>query len=437
MKKILRGIILFFIVITITGCVQDKEYTITFESNGGSDIESIILLNEDTFLEPTNPTKEGHTFDGWYTEDTFETEYNFTDLLEGSLVLYASWTPLNFTITYDVEGEVYETVSADYDTVLTEPTEPIKEQYNFTGWYIDEELTTPYSFSTLVTQDLSLYAKFEVDVTDLFSAIFNMALLDNYKMTMNLYLLDYNLDITTESSIDGNHILTEVLGMSIKQVIIDNQPYSITEVLGIPVLVLDNEIAMDDTYTDYDFLIDADFIIEGDYYVIDSDIPELEEVTSYKIKINNGYVEEMILEMTIDDGSAIATITFSDIDNVVLDDFEYLSLEESNELIDLVEATQITDIDVYETSFFLSKMRHLEIDCSFESELCHIMSNNFEPFMYHLGYQTVVDIDYGLDTYIPYSEYVDLEQNEYKIIEIFELANLIYTYYLPEISSTN
>ncbi len=63
-------------------------YTITFDTAGGSSIDSIVVKENDMITKPDNPTKEGYTFLGWYIADE---EFNFEDLVKSDLTLVAKW----------------------------------------------------------------------------------------------------------------------------------------------------------------------------------------------------------------------------------------------------------------------------------------------------------------------------------------------------------
>ena len=66
-------------------------YTVTFDSQGGSKVDSQAVSHGGTVTEPTAPTYEGYTFGGWYTEAGCTTEYDFTTAVTESLTLYAKW----------------------------------------------------------------------------------------------------------------------------------------------------------------------------------------------------------------------------------------------------------------------------------------------------------------------------------------------------------
>lgn len=66
-------------------------FTVTFHSNGGSAVATQSVTSGGKVTEPTDPTKEGFTFDGWYSDSTLQTEWDFNDEVTGNLDLYAKW----------------------------------------------------------------------------------------------------------------------------------------------------------------------------------------------------------------------------------------------------------------------------------------------------------------------------------------------------------
>jgi len=67
-------------------------YTVTFNSNGGSSVDSQVISSGDTATAPTAPTKTGYTFAGWYTDSALTTAYNFSTAANRNMTLYAKWT---------------------------------------------------------------------------------------------------------------------------------------------------------------------------------------------------------------------------------------------------------------------------------------------------------------------------------------------------------
>ncbi|WP_309122498.1 InlB B-repeat-containing protein, partial [Paenibacillus sp.] len=141
-----------------------NEYTVDFNTDGGSAVESHQVPYHGTASEPTAPTKTGHTFDGWYTDSARTTAYNFAAPVTGNVTLYAKWTVNEYTIDFDTDGgSTVESQQVPYRGTASEPPAPTKTGHTFDGWYTDSGRTAAYDFATPVTGNVTLYAKWTVN----------------------------------------------------------------------------------------------------------------------------------------------------------------------------------------------------------------------------------------------------------------------------------
>jgi uncharacterized repeat protein (TIGR02543 family) len=151
MKKIVfLFTMLLSLCVVLAGCdlggpVAPSTYKITFDSDGGSSVSAIVAEAGAGIAAPTDPTKEGFIFVGWYLG---EVKYEFSVMPETNIELKAKWEekqiiipdPVEYTITLDVAGgDALEetTIKGEAGTTISLPT-PTKEGYEFEGWY-----TTP------------------------------------------------------------------------------------------------------------------------------------------------------------------------------------------------------------------------------------------------------------------------------------------------------
>ena len=74
--------------------------TITFDSNGGSAVETVTEDYGTAVVAPTAPTKTGYTFTEWCSDEELTTAYTFTTMPEADITLYAKWTAKTFTVSY-------------------------------------------------------------------------------------------------------------------------------------------------------------------------------------------------------------------------------------------------------------------------------------------------------------------------------------------------
>ena len=158
------------VVFAMTGCPNGTtEFTITFDSQGGSTIPSITGISSGTAISKPapDPTRLDHTFGGWFKEAVCTTEWNFeTDLVTGDTTLYAKWTEISqgpYTVTFNSqEGNSVDSITnVSSGTKITKPApDPIRSGYSFGGWYKEETCTTVWNFETdTVTSNTTLFAK--------------------------------------------------------------------------------------------------------------------------------------------------------------------------------------------------------------------------------------------------------------------------------------
>ena len=133
--------------------------TITFDTKGGSKIDSITIGKDTELTLPKEPTRDGYIFKGWV--DKKETPIYDKVLLAEDTTLYAVWkkdaTNNKITITFDTKGgSKIESITISKDTELTLPKEPTRDGYVFKGWVDKNE--TPIYDKVLLAEDTTLYA---------------------------------------------------------------------------------------------------------------------------------------------------------------------------------------------------------------------------------------------------------------------------------------
>ena len=168
MKKIyliIMGVIVLaaasFIIIINNVKNNNKQFSVTFDSNGGTPIESVKVKENSLVSKPNDPEKEGFVFLGWTENDKV---YDFNTKITKDITLVANYeikkeNVENYIIKFDTDGG-----SAILDQIVEKnanvkmPEEPVREGYTFKGWYLDGE---EYNFNTPVIKNLNLKAKWE------------------------------------------------------------------------------------------------------------------------------------------------------------------------------------------------------------------------------------------------------------------------------------
>src|SRR5574344_233083 len=142
-------------------------YTITYTLNGGTNasVNPTTYNVESNTITLSAPTKTGYTFTGWTTTGitTPTTSVTIAKGSTGDRTYTANWTINTYTVTFNANGgSDVASQKVNYEGKATTPTAPTKTGYTFSGWYSDNALTNTYDFSTAVTSDVTLYAKWEI-----------------------------------------------------------------------------------------------------------------------------------------------------------------------------------------------------------------------------------------------------------------------------------
>ncbi|MFC4305212.1 InlB B-repeat-containing protein [Cohnella boryungensis] len=141
-----------------------NSYTVSFNGNGGSAVDAVTVEYRGTAVEPVAPTRAGYTFGGWYSDIGLANKYNFSTLVTANLTLYAKWTAVNTVSFISNDGSAVADQTVEFGGRVMEPAAPTRTGYTFDGWYNDSSLTEAYGFTTAVTTNLTLYAKWTINV---------------------------------------------------------------------------------------------------------------------------------------------------------------------------------------------------------------------------------------------------------------------------------
>ena len=131
---------------TVTAKWKVNQYTITFDTNGGSEITPITQDYGTAITAPASPTREGYTFIGWdkAIPATMPAE---------NMTITAKWKVNQYTITFDSNGgSEIAPITQDYGTAITAPADPTREGYTFIGWDKAIPATMPAEDLTITAQ---------------------------------------------------------------------------------------------------------------------------------------------------------------------------------------------------------------------------------------------------------------------------------------------
>ena len=203
MGKIKVFIIAIVGLLLLTACGK-VEYNIVFSDNGNRTV--VTVLKGEILAKPSDPVRSGYIFLGWFKNLTDEKSYDFSSKVTGNFTLYAKWEKTNsgdltcnvkcedgyhlttacvcekdksgsdedakltlrtvkdekivrYTIKFDSAGgsDIYSQSVISGNKAI-KPSNPIKEGYEFLGWYLDGNL---YNFNVKVVKNITLVAKWE------------------------------------------------------------------------------------------------------------------------------------------------------------------------------------------------------------------------------------------------------------------------------------
>lgn len=133
-----------------------EEYQVSFVSNGGTPVEPIVTSKIED--EPKT-SREGYTFLGWYFDESLSSKASFPLEITEDITLYAKWEKNAYNVHFELDGGSGVS-DLKTDRIETEPI-PTKEGYTFLGWYFDGGFANKASFPLEVTDNITLYAKWE------------------------------------------------------------------------------------------------------------------------------------------------------------------------------------------------------------------------------------------------------------------------------------
>ena len=165
--------------ITLYAHWNAKKYSIGFDSNKGdgssepTTAERIVVTYDETYNNLPEVSRDGYTFNGWYTEKAGGNEIKASDrvTLTAEQTLYAQWTVNSYKVTFNAgegsfaDGSTNKFISQNYDSNYQMPETPVRRGYTFEGWYTGENSGTQVQSTDVVTlaADHELYARWTVN----------------------------------------------------------------------------------------------------------------------------------------------------------------------------------------------------------------------------------------------------------------------------------
>lgn len=149
---------LIVLIVAIVLITNNKSTVVTFNTNGGSTIKNIVVENG-KFKMPEDPVKEGFIFNGWLEDGK---PFDLNKEITTNTTLEATWISVDskiYEVTFKYDNSMEDVITkVEENKKILSPTKPIKNGYDFIGWYLGEN---EYDFNLPVTSNLTLLAKWK------------------------------------------------------------------------------------------------------------------------------------------------------------------------------------------------------------------------------------------------------------------------------------
>ena len=187
--------------ITLYANYSINKYTISFDTNGGTEVEPITQNYNTSVNAPSSPAKNGYRFAGWYSDISLNEIYEFTVMSATDITLYAKWELETYNIIYNLSGGINNSNNPSTFTIESADIilqNPQKAGYNFAGWYSDSEYKNPVvTIENGTYNNVEVFAQWEIINYNITYVMDENAINENatqYTVETDLaYLADANL----------------------------------------------------------------------------------------------------------------------------------------------------------------------------------------------------------------------------------------------------
>ena len=146
--------------VTLTAKWTANDYYVSFVTEHGDPPTSQNVPYNETANDPGKLTEEGYTFIGWYTDETYTKEFDFTKPITSNTTIYAKWTANDYYVSFFTEhGAPPTSQNVKYNGTATDPGTLSEEGYTFDGWYTDDTYSKKFDFTKPIKSNTTVYAK--------------------------------------------------------------------------------------------------------------------------------------------------------------------------------------------------------------------------------------------------------------------------------------
>lgn len=161
-KLLISALVLAFVLISMVLIIilKPNDVNVVFMSDDRI-IETVKVKKGNAVKRPIDPIKEEYSFVDWYYEDE---AYNFNNKVKKNITLIAKWESKNgevkkVNVVFDSNGgNDIESVETEIGNVISKPSDPVKDGYEFISWQLDNE---DFDFDTKITENITLTAKWK------------------------------------------------------------------------------------------------------------------------------------------------------------------------------------------------------------------------------------------------------------------------------------
>ena len=141
-------------------------YTVRYDLNGGDGTIAPASIKEgEKVAIPTDPTRGGYKFLGWFTASTGGDKVTADTVVNGNMTVYAQWERIipTYTVSYDVNGgnESYRDATVSEGGKVALPADPTRDGHKFLGWFTERNGGSEVSSDTVVTGNMTVHAHWE------------------------------------------------------------------------------------------------------------------------------------------------------------------------------------------------------------------------------------------------------------------------------------
>lgn len=150
---------------TTNDVVVPVEFTVTFDSAGGSAVANATVEEGGKAAKPADPTKEGYTFLGWFTTADGDVAFDFDAVITADVTVFAQWEAetVEYTVTFDRNYEgaaaIPDVKVAEGGKVAKPADDPTRTGFRFDGWFTTADGDVEFDFDAVITADVTIFAQ--------------------------------------------------------------------------------------------------------------------------------------------------------------------------------------------------------------------------------------------------------------------------------------